>query len=44
MRLARAEQENRELKAEQARLLGAIKERDEAIKKKKSSLEEEPKG
>ncbi len=28
MRLARAEQENRELKAEQARLLGAIHERD----------------
>ena len=29
MRLAQAEQENRELKAEQARLLGAIQERDE---------------
>ena len=29
MRLARAEQENRELKAEQARLLGALRERDE---------------
>jgi hypothetical protein len=29
MRLARAEQENRELKSEQARLLGAIRERDE---------------
>jgi len=29
MRLARAEQENRELKAEQARLLGAIREQDE---------------
>jgi hypothetical protein len=28
MRLARAEQENRELKAEQVRLLGAIQERD----------------
>ena len=28
MRLARAEQENRELKAEQARLLGAIREQD----------------
>ncbi len=28
VRLARAEQENRELRAEQARLLGAIKERD----------------
>jgi hypothetical protein len=33
MRLARAEQENRELKAEQARLLGAIQERDEKIAK-----------
>jgi len=32
VRLARAEQENRELKAEQARLLGAIRERDEKIK------------
>jgi len=32
MRLARAEQENRELKAEQARLLGAIRERDEKLK------------
>ena len=31
MRLARAEQENRELKAEQARLLGAIRERDEKV-------------
>ena len=31
MRLARAEQENRELKAEQARLLGAIRERDEKL-------------
>ena len=31
MRLAQAEQENRELKAEQARLLGAIQERDEKI-------------
>ncbi len=31
IRLARAEQENRELRAEQARLLGAIKERDEKI-------------
>lgn len=28
VRLARTEQENRELRAEQARLLGAIKERD----------------
>jgi hypothetical protein len=33
VRLARAEQENRELKAEQARLLGAIKEREEKMKK-----------
>ena len=32
VRLARAEQENRELKAEQARLLGAIRERDEKMK------------
>jgi len=31
IRLARAEQENRELRAEQARLLGAIQERDEKI-------------
>jgi len=31
MRLARAEQENLELKAEQARLHGAIKERDEKL-------------
>jgi len=31
MRLARAEQENRELKAEQVRLLGAIRERDEKL-------------
>jgi hypothetical protein len=31
MRLARAEQENRELRAEQARLLGAIRERDEKL-------------
>jgi hypothetical protein len=35
MRLARAEQENRELKAEQARLLGAIRERDEKLAKVK---------
>jgi len=33
VRLARAEQENLELKAEQARLLGAIRERDEKLKK-----------
>ncbi|GAB4578762.1 MAG: hypothetical protein Fur0022_14990 [Anaerolineales bacterium] len=31
VRLARAEQENRELRAEQARLLGAIRERDEKL-------------
>ena len=31
VRLARAEQENRELHAEQARLLGAIRERDEKL-------------
>jgi hypothetical protein len=31
MRLARAEQENRELRAEQARLLGGIEERDRKI-------------
>ncbi|HLE27092.1 MAG TPA: hypothetical protein VI793_03170 [Anaerolineales bacterium] len=31
IRLSRAEQENRELRAEQARLLGAIKERDAKI-------------
>jgi ABC-type multidrug transport system fused ATPase/permease subunit len=35
MRLARAEQENRELKAEQARLLGGIQERDEKLAEKK---------
>lgn len=33
MKLARAEQENRELKAEQARLLGGIQERDEKLAK-----------
>jgi hypothetical protein len=33
MRLARAEQENRELKAEQSRLLGGIRERDEKLAK-----------
>jgi hypothetical protein len=43
MRLARAEQENRELKAEQARLLGAIRERDEKLAKvKKVSESSEP--
>ena len=35
-RLARAEQENRELKAEQARLLGGIRERDEKLEKSKT--------
>ncbi len=33
MRLAHAEQENRELRAEQARLLGGIRERDEKLAK-----------
>ena len=45
MRLARAEQENRELKAEQARLLGAIQERDEKLAANKpasKSRKEEP--
>jgi len=48
MRLARAEQENRELRAEQARLLGAIQERDEKIsaigetRQEISPVEEEP--
>jgi hypothetical protein len=37
MRLARAEQENRELKAEQAHLLGAIQERDEKLEKSKNA-------
>ena len=36
MRLAQAEQENRELKAEQSRLLGGIQERDEKIAKSKN--------
>jgi len=40
MRLARAEQENRELKAEQARLLGAIRERDEKLGKTKNDGDE----
>jgi len=35
MRLAQAEQENRELKAEQVRLLGAIRERDDKLSKQK---------
>jgi hypothetical protein len=37
MRLARTEQENRELKAEQARLLGAIQERDQKLSNQKES-------
>ena len=41
MRLARAEQENRELKAEQARLLGGIRERDEKIAHKQKPSEQE---
>ena len=40
IRLARAEQENRELRAEQVRLLGAIRERDETLKKNKSEKDE----
>lgn len=40
MRLARAEQENRELKAEQARLLGGIRERDEKLVKAQTGTEE----
>ena len=43
MRLARAEQENRELKAEQARLLGAIRERDEKQAKAPEAKPEENK-
>ena len=39
MRLARAEQENRELKAEQARLLGSIRERDEKLGKAGKPIE-----
>jgi ABC-type multidrug transport system fused ATPase/permease subunit len=41
MRLARAEQENRELKAEQARLLGGIRERDEKLAGKQKQSEQE---
>jgi len=40
VRLARAEQENRELRAEQARLLGAIRERDEKLAAFESSAGE----
>jgi len=38
IRLAQAEQENRELHAEQARLLGAIRERDEKLTKNSVQL------
>lgn len=38
VRLARAEQENRELRAEQARLLGAIREKEEKL----ASVQEQP--
>jgi hypothetical protein len=41
MRLARAEQENRELKAEQARLLGAIRERDEKLADESKHVDKE---
>ena len=39
VRLARAEQENRELRAEQARLIGAIGERDQKIVDLKATLD-----
>ncbi len=42
VRLAQAEQENRELKAEQARLLGAIRERDEKLSQKPPAPETNP--
>ena len=38
IRLAMAEQENRELRAEQARLLGAIRERDAQLSALKSQM------
>jgi hypothetical protein len=38
MRLAHAEQENRELKAEQARLMGGIKERDAQLTVMKTEI------
>lgn len=41
MRLARTEQENRELKAEQARLLGAIREWEEKARGTESGKEED---
>jgi hypothetical protein len=46
IRLARAEQENRELRSEQARLLGAIRERDEklaAAQRQKAEADLQPK-
>jgi hypothetical protein len=39
VRLARTEQENRELRAEQARLLGAIRERDDKLIAKESAID-----
>jgi hypothetical protein len=42
IRLAMAEQENRELRAEQARLLGAIRERDDKLAKLIGNLEAVP--
>jgi len=44
MRLARAEQENRELRAEQARLLGGIRERDEKLAALPKHKAETPEG
>ncbi len=44
VRLARAEQENRELRAEQARLLGAIREQEEkmtAVERQRAESDEE---
>jgi hypothetical protein len=42
VRLARAEQENRELKAEQARLLGAIRDRDAKLAELGKGAAKEP--
>jgi hypothetical protein len=42
VRLARAEQENRELRAEQARLLGALRERDAPLASKANVEEPAP--
>jgi len=42
VRLARAEQENRELRAEQARLLGAIQERDQQLTQLEANRKETP--